>query len=149
MDGLSDRTETVSADSGYESNSLHERIEWSDDGKCTGRPSRARKTAAALETSRRGHRIRPATRPVDDAGSAASATRAGGGGATYRPRRQTVEPFNEWFRSLFELGDRVWHRGLENNHSPILTALFAYQLLVRFNHRGNADGQIRWILDLL
>jgi hypothetical protein len=31
-----------------------------------------------------------------------------------------VEPFNEWFKSLFELDDRVWHRGLENNQTQLL-----------------------------
>lgn len=40
------------------------------------------------------------------------------GRALYRRRGQTVEPFNEWFKSLFELDHRVWHRGLENNHLP-------------------------------
>lgn len=32
----------------------------------------------------------------------------------------------------------------------VLAALFAYGLLVRYNHRrGNENGQIRWIIDAL
>ena len=61
-----------------------------------------------------------------------------------------VEPFDEWFKSLFELDDRVWHRGLDNNQTQLLAALFAYQVLVRYNHRrGNDNGQVHWILDTL
>ena len=61
-----------------------------------------------------------------------------------------MEPFNEWFKSLFELDNHVWHRGLENNETQMLAALFAYQVLVRYNHRrGNQNGQIRWIPDML
>ena len=72
------------------------------------------------------------------------------GKATYRRRGQTAEPFNEWFKSLFELNDRVWHRGLENNQTQLLAALFAYQTLVRYNHRqGNDNGQVQWIMDRL
>jgi len=46
------------------------------------------------------------------------------GKATYRWRSQTVEPFNEWFKSLFELDDRVWHRGLGNNQTQLMDTLF-------------------------
>lgn len=60
----------------------------------------------------------------------------------------TAEPFNEWFKSSFQLHDRAWHRGLDNNRTQILAALFAYQLLIRYNHRhGNHHGQLQWILD--
>lgn len=67
-----------------------------------------------------------------------------------RRRGMTVEPFNDWFKQLFELDDRVWHRGLGNNRTQLLTALFAYQLLVRYNHRrGHQNGQVKWIVDTL
>jgi hypothetical protein len=70
------------------------------------------------------------------------------GKAIYRRRSQTVEPFNEWFKTLFELQDRVWHRGLENNRTQLLAAFFVYGLLVRYNHRlGNENARIRWIID--
>ena len=66
----------------------------------------------------------------------------------YRRRSQTVEPFNEWFKSLFELDQHVWHRGLDNNQTQILAAMFCYQLLLRYNRRrGRTNGQIKWILD--
>jgi hypothetical protein len=66
----------------------------------------------------------------------------------YRRRSQNVEPFNEWFKSLFEMEDHVWHRGLENNQNQLLAALFACGLLVRYNHRrGYENGNIRRIVD--
>jgi hypothetical protein len=37
---------------------------------------------------------------------------------------------------------------LDNNRTQILAALFAYQLLVRYNHRRRKrNGRVRWILD--
>ena len=61
-----------------------------------------------------------------------------------------MEPFHEWFKSLFELDQRVWHRGLDNNRTQLLAALFAYQVLLRYNHRhGGHNGQVKWILDVL
>lgn len=68
----------------------------------------------------------------------------------YARRKKTVEPFNQWFKSLFELEWKVWHRGLDNNRTQILAAMFTYQLLVRFNHRrGRLNGRVRWIMDAL
>jgi hypothetical protein len=50
---------------------------------------------------------------------------------------------------LFELNDRVGRRGLENDQTQSLAALFAYQTLVRYNRRqGNENGQVQWILDI-
>jgi hypothetical protein len=44
----------------------------------------------------------------------------------------------------------VWHRGLDNNRTQLLAAIFAYQLLVRYNHKKNQfNGQIRHLLDTL
>ncbi len=68
----------------------------------------------------------------------------------YRRRVQAVKPFNEWFKALFDLNDRVWHRGLSNNQTQILAAIFCYQLLLRYNHcKGRQNGQVQWILDTL
>ncbi|MBN1395915.1 MAG: hypothetical protein JW959_12910 [Pirellulales bacterium] len=68
----------------------------------------------------------------------------------YARRGQTIEPFNDWLKLLFELDHRVWHRGLENNRTQLLAAIFAYQLLLRYNYRcGNHNGQAQWILDTL
>ena len=50
----------------------------------------------------------------------------------------------------YELEGRVWHRGLDNNRTQLLTAVYCYQLLVRFNHgQGRENGCICWILDAL
>jgi hypothetical protein len=66
----------------------------------------------------------------------------------YSLRKQTVEPFNQWFKHLFDLEDRVWHRGLDNNRTLLLAAVFCYQTLQRYNHAcGHRDGQVKWILD--
>lgn len=150
IDELPESTKTVSADSGYDSNHLGERIEWAEDGKRTGRrflcpenrrnakPERQKQVAKPRDESHRRRLLRKRH------------LRSQRGRATYRRRGQTVEPFNEWFKSLFELNDRVWHRGLENNQTQLMAALFAYQTLVRYNHRhGNENGQVRWILDIL
>lgn len=150
IDDLPESTKNASADSGYDSNRVAERIEYSAGGKRTGRrflcPENKR---GSKDTSGRepvqprdeSHRRRLARRKF---------YRSRRGKSIYRRRRQTVEPFNEWFKSLFELEDRVWHRGLENNQTQLLAALFAYGLLVRYNHRrGNKNCQIRWIIDSL
>ena len=150
IDDLPEATKNVSADSGYDSNHVAERIEYSPEGKRTGRrflcPENRRgskdKTGRKfVEPRDESHRRRLARRQF---------YRSRRGKALYRRRSQTVEPFNEWFKSLFELEDRVWHRGLDNNRTQLLAALFAYGLMVRYNHRrGNDNGQIRWITDTL
>jgi hypothetical protein len=150
IDDLPEETKNVAADSGYDSNHLAERIEWTEKGKRTGRrflcpenkrgskPKSCQKTVQPRDKS---HRLRLARRKF---------YKSSRGRAIYRRRGQTVEPFNEWFKSLFELEDRVWHRGLENNQTQLLAALFAYQLLVRLNHRcGGKNGRVRWLLDML
>ncbi len=38
----------------------------------------------------------------------------------YKRRSKSIEPFHEWFKRSFELTDRVWHRGLDNNKTQIL-----------------------------
>src|SRR5262249_19849172 len=70
------------------------------------------------------------------------------GRRVYARRKKTVEPFNQWFKSLLELDGRVWHRGLDNNRTQVLAGVFVYQLLVRYNHRrGHRNGRLRWIMD--
>jgi len=147
---LADETETVSADSGYDSNHLGERIEWSEEGKRTGRrfrcPENRRNSKPETRTK--------ASKPRDESHRRRLLRKrhlqSKRGKVTYRRRGQTVEPFNEWFKSLFELNERVWRRGLENNRTRLMAAVFAYQTLVRYNHRrGNENGQVHWILDML
>jgi hypothetical protein len=150
IDDLPATTKNVSADSGYDSNHIAERVEYSADGKRTGR-------RFLCPENRRGSKDKSGRKPVEPRDESHRRRlarrqfyRSRRGKTLYRRRGQTVEPFNEWFKSLFELEDRVWHRGLENNRTQLLAALFAYGLLVRYNHRrGNDNGQIRWIIDAL
>lgn len=148
---LPDGTQVVLADSGYDSNDYGERIEYDDQGKRTGRrflcPQNPRNTE--------GRELKPPASAKEAQSRQRRALRqrhlkSRRGKRAYRRRSKTSEPFNQWFKSLFELEERVWHRGVDNNRTQILGAIFVYQLLVRFNHRcGNENGQIRWILDAL
>jgi hypothetical protein len=71
------------------------------------------------------------------------------GRAIYRRRGRPVEPFHEWLARAFEL-DRVWHRRLDNNRTQVLGAIFAFQVLLRYNHgRGASNGQVKAIVDRL
>lgn len=151
IDELPDATETVSADSGYDMNEYGERLEYTDRGQRTGRrflcPENPRNT--------KGRKLKPAS----DARQAQSRRlrkerrkflRSPKGRRIYAQRKKTVEPFNQWLKSMFELEDRVWHRGLENNRTQLLTAIFIYQLLVRHNFAcGKTNGRVRWVLDAL
>jgi hypothetical protein len=143
---------TVAADSGYDSNDMGERVEYDERGRRTGR------RFLCPENPRNNKR--PKTKPCNaDASRAQSRQRrkqrrqflqSAKGRRIYARRKKTVEPFNQWFKALFELDQRVWHRGLGNNQTQILTAIFIYQLLVRYNHRrGNKNGRVRCIMDAL
>lgn len=147
---LPEETKYVLADSGYDSNHLAERIEWEDRRRRMGRRflcpenprnSKKHQKSPAKPVRNESQRRRQRRRKFYDSSL---------GKRLYARRGQTVEPFNEWFKSLFELDERVWHRGLQNNQTQLLAALFAYQLLVRYNHRkGHENGRIRWIMDSL
>jgi hypothetical protein len=144
---LPESTQTVSADSGYDSNQLGERIEWNEEGKRTGRRFLCPENRRNSKTQSRNKDTKPRNESHRRRQLRKRHLRSRQGKTTYRRRGQTVEPFNEWFKSLFELTDRVWHRGLENNQTQMMAALFGYQLLIRYNHRlGNKNGQVTWIL---
>jgi hypothetical protein len=150
INDLPEETENVSADSGYDSNHLGERIEWTDEGKRTGRRFLCPENPRNSKRETRGNTLKPRDESHRRRLLRKRHLRSKRGRATYRRRGQTVEPFNEWFKSLFELNDHVWHRGLGNNQTQLLAALFAYQTLVRYNfRRDNQNGQIHWILDML
>lgn len=152
VDDLPAATRTVSADSGYDANDLAERVEYDARGRRTGRrflcPENPRnnkrpqrKPGHADAQRARGRRRRQRRRQW---------LKGRRGRRVYARRKETVEPFNQWLKSLFEWEARVWHRGLDNNRTQILAAIFSYQLLVRYNHRrGTKNGQIRWIMDAL
>lgn len=135
-------------DKGYDSNRMAEAFEYSR-GRRRGRryvcPPHSRFGKPAVGQSvRKGRREQSRLRRVARYRFYCSKR----GRSLYRRRKQTVEPFNQWFKNLFELNERAWHRGLENNRTMILAAIFAYQLLVRYSfRRGRRDGQIQWILD--
>jgi hypothetical protein len=152
IDDLPPEVERVVADSGYDANHLGERIEFDGRGRRTGRRflcpqnprnNKRKKTKPGGADAARAHsrELRNARKKY-----LKSAT----GQRLYRQRSRTVEPFNSWLKSHFELDARAWHRGLANNQTQILAAIFTYQLLVRYNHRcGNKNGRIRWLTDAL
>lgn len=150
IDDLPETTKAVSADSGYDSNHIGERIEWTTECQRTGR-------RFLCPENRRGSKVasgQTPPKPRDESHRRRLARRqfyrSRRGRAIYRRRGQTVEPFHEWLKSLFELDDRVWHRGLDNNRTQLLAAVFTYQLLVRYNHRlGNENGRVRWMVHTL
>lgn len=150
IEELPEETDYVLADSGYDSNELGERVEYDEQDRHTHR-------RFLCPENRRGSK-RPSTGqppvPRDESHRRRLARRkffkSRRGKRLYARRGQTVEPFNDWFKGLFELDHRVWHRGLDNNRTQMLAALFAYQLLVRYNHRrGHKNGQVRWLMDRL
>jgi hypothetical protein len=150
IDALPAQTEYVLVDSGYDSNDLAENMEHDAEGRCTGR-------RFLCPENRRGSKRRPGDpppKPRDERHARRLARKkflkSPRGRKLYARRGLTVEPFHDWFKNLFELDQRVWHRGLDNNRTQLLAALFACQLLVRYNHRKRRpNGQVKWILDSL
>ena len=141
---------TVSADSGYDSNKLAECIELHEAGRPNGRkflcpenPRNRRPVKTATHQSKTQKRSRELRQKRNSYFQKPQSQRV------YKQRTKTVEPFNSWFKSLFSL-ERVWHRGLDNNRTTVLTAIFCYQLLIRANFRkGNTNAKIKHILDAL
>jgi hypothetical protein len=150
---LPDSARYVLADAGYDSNAYGEIIEHDAGGRRTGKrflcpqiyrrgehrrsdKPRVEKGARKLHRERRERRDAFFRRPWSQ--------------RLFRRRSQKVEPFNDWLKTRFDLHDRAWHRGLDNNRTQLLAAIFSYQLLLRYNRaRGNRNGQIQWILDAL
>ncbi len=136
-------------DGGYDNNKRAEEMEYSCFGKRTGRryvcPLQARCGKPAVgKTVQKGKRERGRLRRMKRQRFYDSKW----GRKLYSRRKKTVEPFNQWFKHLFELEDQVWHRGLDNNRTMLLAGIFSYQLLIRYSfRRGRRDGQIQWILD--
>ena len=150
IDELHEETDYVLADSGYDSNDIAEKIEYDEEDRRSQRRflcpenrrgSKRKRGAAPPPPRDERHRRRLQRRKF---------LKSRKGKRLYARRGQTVEPFNDWFKGLFELDQHVWHRGLNNNRTQMLAAMFAYQLLVRYNHRrGNENGQVKWIMDCL
>jgi hypothetical protein len=144
-------TRYVLADAGYDSNAYTDAVEYLPNGRTTGRhflcPPHPRGGKPAVgRLAHRGRRERNRQRRIQRQRLLNSPQ----GRRLYQRRRVTVEPFNEWFKDKFGLHQHAWHRGLENNATAILAALFCYQLLVRYNHKqGHKNGCIQWILDTI
>jgi hypothetical protein len=149
---LPSSTRNVSADAGYDANYLGEAIEYDENGRRTGRhflcPENPRNNQRAKTKPGGADAARAHSRELRRQRRAY--LKSARGRRLYERRKKTVEPFNQWFKSLFELDHHVWHRRLDNNRTQLLAALFVYQLLVRYNHkRGRRNGQVRWIMDAL
>ncbi len=142
------------ADSGYDSNAIAQAVERDEDGRPTGQrfvcpPNRrnlaGRPTAASSRRlSAKDHQAQQHRwRRIDFYNSPR-------GQRIYAQRGQSVEPLHDRLKSLFELHPRVWHRGLDNNKTQLLSAIFCYQLLLRHNHRcGYRNAQVQWIMESL
>ena len=145
IDRLPRQARYVLADGAYDCNVYGDRIEYDDRWRLTGcrfvcPPRKRAQPGSTPKKNRRAARARRNRRIsfYDSKRGRRLAARRG----------RSVEPFNEWFKSLFELDGRVWHRGLGNNQTQILAALLGYQLLLRYNRRrGHHNGQVKWILD--
>jgi hypothetical protein len=132
----------VTADSAYDVDAFAQLIEQD----ATGRPTGRRFLCPENPRNGTGHKPGPAQQRRQRRKRFLHSRR---GKALYRRRGRTVEPFHEWLARLFEL-DRAWHRGLDNNRTQVLAALFTYQVLLRYNHRhGNQNGQLKAIVDQL
>jgi hypothetical protein len=143
-------TKFVSADSGYDSNDLGEKIEWNEGNRRTGRHFLCAENKRGKKDNRDPEQIAPRNKSHRRRLQRQKFYSSKRGRSLYKQRNKTIEPFNEWFKSLFELDQRVWHRGLENNQTQLLAGIFVYQLLVRFNHRKrNKNARVKWILDIL
>jgi hypothetical protein len=109
IDDLPAATRYVIADTGYDSNQVGDHVERTPEGRRTGR-------RFLCPENRRGSKKKPGRHVPPPSGPTQQRRQARRtfyqsprGQAIYRRRSQTVEPFNEWLKSLFELEDRVWH----------------------------------------
>lgn len=143
-------TRTLCVDSGYDSNQLAESFE-SRPARCRRRHRRRRflcpphrPSSPSLQYT--GEKQKQYLRRLKRLAYLKSRQ----GQRLYRRRKETVERFNALFKHLFELEEHVWHKGLGNNQSMMLLAIFSYQLLLRYHFkRGGRDEQIQYILDSL
>lgn len=144
-------TRYVLGDGGYDGNALAEAIEYTAKGKSTGRrfltPLLARGGRPAVGLQRRkGHRERLRQHRLRRQRFLQSVQ----GKRLYRRRLCSVEPFNQWLKERFDLQHHVWHRGLANNRTMLLAAIFIYQRLQHYNAAcRHHDGAVQWILDAL
>jgi hypothetical protein len=145
-------TKFLLLDAGYDSNAVGEAVE-GDETRRTGRrllcpevprPNNHKTRQAHNRETRerqRHRRLRDRRRQFFQSPK---------GRKLYRRRMRRVEPFNGQLKHLFELEQKVWHRGLGNNRTMILAAICAYQLLLTYNHRKNKPwAHLQRLLDAL
>jgi hypothetical protein len=160
LEHLPPSTEFVLADSGYDdermANQVERRSSGADGNSRRGRRGRRRggkrrrflcppRDGKVGQYQQKGERERQRQRRLERYRFLCSAR----GQTLYARRKQTVEPFNARLKQMFELEDHAWHRGLNNNRTQILTAIFGYQLLVRYHwkHNKGRDAQVQYLLD--
>lgn len=144
-------TRYITADAGYDTNANGQVVEYDEQDQPTGRhlvcplQSRAGKPCVG-EMVHHGRRERLRQRRAKRLAFFKSRK----GRRIYARRKKTAEPFNEWFKAKFDLSVRVWHRGLKNNATQVVAAMFVYQLLLRYHCKnGGANGVVQWILDTI
>lgn len=65
----------------------------------------------------------------------------------YKLRKTSVEPLFDILKNLFEM-EPVWMKGKENVFSLLLLTVYAYQMLLYFNHKyGDKTAHVKYILD--
>ncbi|MEZ6145205.1 MAG: transposase [Planctomycetaceae bacterium] len=141
----------VLADAGYDSNDLADAVEIDQQQQRTGRrllcPYPRHRSGTSTGDHRETHcRKRRRTRRQQRAEffSRPFAQKL------IRRRGTRVEPFNDWLKTRFDLHDRIWHRGLNNNRPQLLAAIFADQLLLFHNHTcHHNNAQLQSIINTL
>lgn len=148
------RTRFVLADSGYDSNAIGDAVELDECGLPTGQrfvcPPNPRGLAKCRSRSgkSRGHLSKEEREAQKRRWRRIEFYESPAGQKAYTRRGQSVEPLHDRLKSLFEMNPRVWHRGLGNNKTQLLSAIFCYQLLLRYNHRcGHRNAQVQWIME--
>lgn len=145
-------TRFVLADSGYDSNAIGDAVERDEHGQRSGHrflcPPNRRNLAGRSAGPSRGYMSRVAREAQKCRWRRIDFYRSARGQRLYRQRSKSVEPLHERLKSLFDINLRVWHRGLGNNKTQLLSAIFCYQLLLRYNCRcGHRNAQVQWILE--
>lgn len=145
-------TKFILADAGYDSNAVAETVEWHD-GRRSGRRFLCKEiprpqTGKVRQPHNRETRERQYHRRLRDERRRFFRSRRGR--ALYRRRSVRAEPFNARLKHLFELDDRVWHWGMDNNRTMLLAAVCIYQLLLAHNHsKGRRVANLQCLLDAL
>jgi hypothetical protein len=154
-------TRVLALDKGYDADGLADTFEMRGggggsggrSGSCPPRRTPRRHYLCPPRNGRVGRCVRRGAREQKRQRRLARVTYLRGrrGRALYARRKMTIEPFNAIFKGMFELDEHVWHRGLDNNRTQILTAIFCYQLLVRYHRKccGRRDAQVQYLLDAL